>query len=56
MIGNMLGHFQLATVLKIRGDAGSSEGVIADLRLDAGGFRVVSGSCGRRLAGAWVFP
>jgi hypothetical protein len=39
MIGDMLRHFQLATVLKIRGDAGSAEGMIADLRLDAGGFR-----------------
>ena len=38
MIGDMLRHFQLATVLKIRGDAGSTEGMIADLRLDAGGF------------------
>ena len=35
----MLRHFQLATVLKIRGDAGSAEDMIADLRLDAGGFR-----------------
>jgi hypothetical protein len=39
MIGDMLPHFQLATVLKIRGDAGCAEGMIADLRLDAGGFR-----------------
>jgi hypothetical protein len=39
MIGDMLRHFQLATVLKLRGDAGSTEGMIADLRLDAGGFR-----------------
>ena len=56
MMGDMLRHFQLATVLKIRGDAGSAEGMIADLRLDAGGFSRVSGSCGRRLAGAWGFP
>jgi hypothetical protein len=39
MIGDMLRHFQLATVLKIRGDVGSAESMIADLRLDAGGFR-----------------
>jgi hypothetical protein len=39
MISDMLRHFQLATVLKIRGDAGSAEGVIADLRLDTGGLR-----------------
>jgi hypothetical protein len=39
MIGDMLRHFQLPTVLKIRSDAGSAEGMIADLRLDARGFR-----------------
>jgi hypothetical protein len=48
-----LRHFQLATVLKIRGDAGSAEGMIADLSLDAGdqagaGFRFA----GLRLPGS----
>jgi hypothetical protein len=31
MIGDMLRHFQLASVLKIRGDVGSAESMIADL-------------------------
>jgi len=36
MRGHLLGDLQPSTVPEIRGDAGSSEGVAADLRLDPG--------------------
>ena len=39
MVGDLLRHFQLATVLQVRRDAGRAEGMIADTRFDAGCFR-----------------
>jgi hypothetical protein len=39
MIGDILRHFQFAAVLQVGGDAADAEGMIADLRLDAGGLR-----------------
>jgi len=39
MVGDLLRHFQLAAVLQIRGNAGRSEGMIANPRFDAGRFR-----------------
>jgi hypothetical protein len=39
MVGDLLRHFQLASVLQIRRDTGRAEGMIANPRLDAGRFR-----------------
>jgi len=39
MVGDLLRHFQLATVLQIRRDAGRTEGMIANPRFDPGRFR-----------------
>src|SRR5258706_3421480 len=39
MVSDLLRHFQLAAVLKIRRDAGRVEGMIANPRFDAGRFR-----------------
>jgi hypothetical protein len=39
MVGDLLRDFEFAAVLQIRRDAGRAEGMIANPRLDAGGFR-----------------
>src|ERR1700680_4119377 len=39
MVGDLLRHFQLATVLQISRDAGRTEGMIANPRFDPGRFR-----------------
>jgi hypothetical protein len=39
MVSDLLRHFQLTAVLQIDGDAGRTEGMIADPRLDTGRFR-----------------
>jgi hypothetical protein len=41
MVGDLLRHFQFAAVLQIRSDAGRTEGMIANPRLDAGGFDII---------------
>jgi hypothetical protein len=39
MIGNVLGHFQLAADLQVSGDASGTESVIANSRFDGRRFR-----------------
>jgi hypothetical protein len=39
MVGDLLSHFQLATVLQIRRNAGGAESMIANPRFDASRFR-----------------
>ena len=52
VVGDLLGHFQLAAVLQIRRDAGRAEGMIADPRFDGPLHRTFSDSLGSGVHGA----
>ena len=39
MLGDVLRHFQFAAVFKVGGDARGTDGMISNLRFDAGGLR-----------------
>ena len=53
MRGYLLGDFELAAILQISRDTGSSESVAPNAGADAGGEPPVAGSCGARPAAAW---
>ena len=50
MVGDLLRHFQLATVLQIGRNAGGAESMIANPRFDAGRFRAPADDA---VGGSW---